>query len=174
MGQVYFFTVVTHDRRKILTTDLGRESLRKAILTVRADHPFLITAIVLLPDHLHAVWELPHGDSDYSTRWRLMKSCFSRLWIEAGGDQGFVGDSRRKSGERGVWQRRFYEHACKDNDDLKRCIDYLYVNPVKHRLVDRVSDRPWSSFHRYVRLGEYSRDWGSNDEWYGDEFTCAE
>ena len=174
IGQVFYFTAVTHDRREILTTDVGREALRTAFRTVRAAHPFPITAIVLLPDHLHSVWELPRGDSDYSTRWRLLKSCFTRLWTDAGGDEGLVAPTRRRSGERGVWQRRFYEHTCRDDGDLKRCIDYIHVNPVKHRLVDRVIDWPWSSFHRYVRLGEYSSDWGSNDEWYGDEFKNAE
>jgi len=174
IGHVFYFTVVTHDRRGILTTHLGRQALRTAIQRVRAAHPFLITAIVLLPDHLHTVWELPRGDSDYSTRWRLLKSCFTTLWTDAGGDEGFVAQTRRRSGERGVWQRRFFEHTCRNNDDLKRCLDYIRINPVKHRLVDRVIDWPWSSFHRYVRLGEYTSDWGSSDEWYGDEFENAE
>ena len=173
-GQVFFFTVVTHDRRGILTTDLGRTTLRTAIRTVRVEHPFRITAIVLLPDHLHAVWELPTGDTDYSLRWRLIKSTFTRLWMEQGGDEGLVEGSRRRKGERAVWQRRFYEHACRDDDDLKRCIDYVHVNPLKHHLVDRVIDWPWSSFHRYVRLGEYSSEWGSCDAWYGDEFKNVE
>ncbi len=174
IGQVFFFTVVTHDRRAILTTDVGRAALRVAIRTVRGEHPFRITAIVLLPDHLHTVWELPAGDPDYSRRWRLIKSRFTRLWTEAGGAEGVVGPSRRRNAERGVWQRRFYEHTCRDEDDLKRCVDYLHVNPVKHRLVGRVIDWPWSSFHRYVRLGVYPSDWGSQDEWYGDEFRYAE
>ncbi len=85
-----------------------------------------------------------------------------------------VGPSRRRKQERGIWQRRFYEHTCRDEDDLKRCIDYIHVNPVKHGLVGRVIDWPWSSFHRYVRLGEYPIDWGGGDEWYGDEFRRAE
>jgi len=174
IGQVFFFTVVTHERRKILTTDRGKSALRTAIRTVRAEHPFRITAMVLLPDHLHAVWVLPPGDSDYSSRWRLLKACFTRLWTGSGGDEGLVAPSRRRSGERGIWQRRFYEHACRDHDDLKRCIDYIHVNPLKHRLVDRVIEWPWSSFHRYIRLGEYLSDWGSHEEWYGDEFRDAE
>jgi len=173
-AQVFFFTLVTHERREILTTDLGRSALRTAIQTVRAEHPFRITAVVLLPDHLHAVWELPAGDMDYSSRWRLIKSFFTRLWIEQGGEEGFVERSRTRKGERAVWQRRFYEHTCRDDDDLKRCVDYVHVNPLKHRLVDRVIDWPWSSFHHYVRLGEYSSKWGSCDAWYGDEFKHAE
>jgi putative transposase len=173
-GQVFFFTVVTHERREILTTDLGRNSLRIALQTVRAEHPFRITAIVLLPDHLHAVLELPAGDTDYSSRWRRIKSSFTRLWTAQGGDEGLVGRSRRRKGERSVWQRRFYEHTCLGDEDLKRCIDYVHVNPLKHRLVGRVIDWPWSSFHRYVQLGEYPSDWGSSDAWYGDEFKHME
>ena len=173
-GQVYFFTVVTHDRRAILTTNLGRRSLRAAIQTVRVEHPFRITAMVLLPDHLHTVWELPPGDTDYSSRWRLIKGCFTRRWLEAGGEEGTRGTSRRRKEERGIWQRRFYEHTCRDDNDLKRCVDYIHVNPLKHRLVGRLVDWPWSSFHRFVRLGEYPSDWGSHDAWYGDEFHHAE
>jgi putative transposase len=173
-GQVFFFTVVTYERREILTTDLGRTALRTAIQAVRADHPFQITAIVVLPDHLHTVWELPAGDSDYSSRWRLLKSSFTRAWTKQGGEEGFTGRSRERKGERAVWQRRFYEHTCRDAADLKRCVDYVHVNPLKHRLVGRVIDWPWSSFHRYVRLGEYSSEWGSRDVWYGDEFKNAE
>lgn len=63
-GRVYFFTLVTHERRSFLTTDAGRSVLREAIRHVQQAHPFRITAIVLLPDHLHAVLELPDGDSD--------------------------------------------------------------------------------------------------------------
>jgi putative transposase len=173
-GQVFFFTVVTHDRRKILTTDLATATLRAAIRAVRTDHPFRITAIVLLPDHIHAVWELPPGDTDYSARWRLIKAAFTRHWLEAGGEEGAVGASRKRREERAVWQRRFYEHTCRDDEDLKRCVDYIHVNPLKHRLVDRVAEWPWSSFHHYVRLGEYPNDWGRSDAWYGDEFRDAE
>ena len=173
-GRVFFFTVVTHGRRAILTTDLGRRSLRMAIWAVRSDHPFRLTAIVLLPDHLHAVWELPVDDADYSTRWRLIKSAFSRTWVQAGGEEEIRGRSRERKGERSIWQRRFYEHTCRDEADLKRCVDDVHVNPLKHRLVDRVVDWPWSSFHRDVRQGEYTSGWGCADAWYGDEFRDAE
>lgn len=173
-GRLYFFTVVTHERRPILTTDLGRASLRLAIRHVRERHPFRIEAIVLLPDHVHTLWELPRSDVDYSTRWRLIKSAFSRHWCEGNGVEGLRTQSRRRSGERAVWQRRFYEHTCRDDDDVQRCLDYIHVNPLRHRLVERVCEWPWSSFHRYVRLGMYSEDWGSADIWFGDEFRNAE
>lgn len=173
-GRTFFFTVVTHERRPILTTYRGRELLRTAILETRKDRPFLITAIVLLPDHLHTVWILPSGDSDYSTRWRQIKSSFTRAWLANGGMSGALSSSRAKRGEQGIWQRRFFEHTVKDDADLRRCVDYIHVNPFKHHLVDRVQDWPWSSFHRYVQLGEYDSNWGSDDLWFGDEFKDAE
>ncbi len=171
---MFFFTVVTYDRQPILTTDLGRWALRGAIQTVREEHPFRLVAIVLLPDHLHTIWELPEDDRDYSTRWRLIKSRFTRLWLGAGGADGLIPASRRRKAERVVWQRRFHEHTCRDEDDLKRCLDYTHVNPVKHHLVERVIDWPWSSFHRYVQQGAYTSDWGGDLDWYGDEFRDAE
>lgn len=173
-GGVYFFTVVTHERRPILTTELGRRLLRHAIQHVRKERPLELTAIVLLPDHLHAIWELPRGDCDYSTRWRRIKSLFTKRWLAEHGDAATVGRSRAIRGEQGVWQRRFFEHTCRDEQDLKRCLDYVHLNPLKHRLVERVADWPWSSFHRYVRLGEYEPSWGSSPDWYGDEFQHAE
>ncbi|MFG0295709.1 MAG: transposase [Maioricimonas sp. JB045] len=173
-GQVFFFTLVTHQRRRILTTNLGRSALRSAIREVRQRHPFELTAVVLLPDHLHAVVTLPMGERDYSTRIRRLKGAFTRLWRAGGGVEGDVSRSRHRRGERGIWQRRFYEHTVRDESDLKRCIDYVHVNPLKHRLDERVRDWPWSSFHRYVRLGEYPEDWGRRREFYGDEFRYAE
>ena len=173
-GGVYFFTLVTHRRARILTTDLARRCLREAIAAVRTELPFEITAFVLLPDHLHAVWTLPHGDADYSTRWQRIKSEFTKAWLEGGGAVQRVSASRKMKGERGVWQRRFFEHTCRDEADLKRCVDYVHVNPLKHGLVERVRDWPWSSFHRYVREGEYTLDWGSANQWYGDEFKNFE
>jgi len=169
-GQMFFFTVVTDRRRPILTTDLGRQLLHEAIAQVRQEMAFETLAIVLLPDHPHTVWELPRGDVDYSTRWRLIKTAFTKTWRQQGGVTTPRSASRRKRGEQGVWQRRFFEHTCRDQRDLKRCVDYIHVNPLKHGLVERVRDWPWSSFHRYVAAGEYPIDWGSANAWYGDEF----
>jgi len=173
-GSVYFFTVVTHSRRPILTTALGRRCLKAAFQQVRTRHPFEIIAIVLLPDHLHTVWKLPPGDSDYSTRWRLIKTAFTKLWLQEEGAEGPVDASRMGKHERSIWQRRFFEHTCRDEADVERCIQYIHVNPLKHGLVERVVDWPWSSFHRYVRAGLLHKDWGAGDTWYGDEFTNAE
>jgi putative transposase len=173
-GSIYFFTVVTHRRRPILTTPLGRGILREAIRSVRAERPFSILAIVLLPDHLHTIWQLPSQDVDYSTRWRRIKSLFTRNWIAGGGTSVDISSSRTSRQEKGVWQRRFYEHTCRDSEDLKRCLDYLHANPLKHGLVSRAVDWPWSSFHRYVRRGEYPATWGGHCDWYGDEFLYDE
>jgi putative transposase len=162
-GGTYFFTVVTHQRRAILTDAMARRCLRAAFQYVRAQWPFSIVAIVLLPEHLHTVWTLPPGDCDYSTRWRRIKGCFTRDYVDNGGSQGVMNGSRRARHERAIWQRRFWEHTCLDEVDLKRCVDYIHWNPVKHGLALQVRDYPWSSFQRFVRLGEYSLDWGGKN-----------
>ena len=127
-GSTFFFTLVADERRPIFTTDLGRICLNAAILEVRSTRPFELTAIVLLPDHLHAVWTLPQGDADYSTRWKAIKSDFTRRWLAGGGTEAMPTASRLAKGERSIWQRRFYEHTCRDDADLKRCVDYVHVN----------------------------------------------
>jgi putative transposase len=162
-GGTYFFTVVTQDRRPILTTPKGRVLLRQAIQTVKRKQPFEMVAIVLLPDHLHAVWTLPPRDDSYSLRWAQIKEQFTRSFIASGGDEAALTASRERHRERGVWQRRFWEHSCRDDDDLNRCVDYVHWNPVKHGLVKRVKDYPWSTFHRFVKEGEYDLDWGGTD-----------
>ena len=173
-GQVFFFTVVTDQRCPILTTDVGRACLRESINEVRTELPFDMIAFVLLPDNLHTVWELPRGDQDYSTRWRMIKTRFTKKWRNQGGTSTQRSTSRIKRGEQGIWQRRFFEHTCRDEEDLKRCLDYLHINPLKHGLVEKVSDWSWSTFHRYVREGEYPPDWGSVAEWHGNEFKAFE
>jgi putative transposase len=162
-GGTYFFTVVTHRRRPILTSSLARKCLREAIRTVREERPFELIAIILLPDHLHAVWTLPREDDDYSTRWSHLKAEFTRSYLSSGGTEADRSDSRVHQGERGIWQRRFWEHTCEDEADLKRLVDYIHWNPRKHNLVQRIKDYRWSSFHRFVRLGEYDEEWGGTD-----------
>jgi putative transposase len=132
IGRTFFFTLVTDERPPILTTELGRSCLRAAFHRVRASRPFDLTAIVLLPDHLHAVWTMPETDNEYSIRWSAIKSEFTRRWLAHGGKEATPSQSRRAKQERSVWQRRFYEHTCRDDADLKRCIDYVHVNPLKH------------------------------------------
>jgi putative transposase len=160
-GGTYFFTVVTHRRIPILTTLLGRDCFRAAIGAEQSVRPFEAFADVLLPDHLHAVWVLPQDDQDYSTRWRRIKERFTEGYLAGGGQEATRSASRARRSERGVWQRRFWEHTVRDEDDLKRCVDYIHWNPVKHGLVKQVKDYPWSSFHRFVESGDYDPDWGS-------------
>jgi putative transposase len=139
------------------------DKLRTAFRETRQHHPFTIDAIVVLPDHLHTIWTLPEGDADFSTRWRLIKSAFSRNLDTP----EMISQSRAAKGERGIWQRRYWEHTIRDDNDLARHVDYIHINPVKHRLVARVRDWPHSSFHRMVRLGTYPEDWAgdiSNDD----------
>ena len=159
-GGTFFFTVVTYARRPILTTDAGRTFLRRAIESIRGRHPFTLVANVLLPDHWHLVMQLPSGDKRYSLRMKQIKAEFSDQWLAAGLPDAPVTESQRKRGERGIWQPRFWEHGVRDEDDLERCADYIHWNPRKHDLVERVADWPWSSFHRFVHLGQYNIRWG--------------
>lgn len=154
-GATYFFTVNCTDRQGnhllIDNIDLLRQSFRK----VKSGHPFKIHAIVVLPDHLHCVWTMPSGDADYKTRWALIKAGFSRS-IPRGEKRSA---SRVKRGERGIWQRRYWEHLIRDDHDFERHVDYIHWNPVKHGWVERVIDWPYSSFHAHMRRGTYSTDW---------------
>lgn len=162
-GGTFFFTAVTHRRQKILASPLAHRCLREAIRHVRHDRPFDLIAIVLLPEHLHCVWTLPIGDHVFSMRWRLIKSRFTSTYLVSGGRETTPTVEQRNQDGRGVWQPRFWEHTCRDEDDLKRCVDYIHWNPVKHGLVSRVRDYPWSSFQRFVLMGEYSEDWGGEN-----------
>ena len=156
-GGTYFFTVNLADRRSALLTE-DIEQLRSAFRYTWRRHPFVIDAVVILPDHLHAIWTLPDGDDDFATRWRLLKSSFSRA-LPAGEP---VSPSRSRKRERGIWQRRYWEHTIRDDDDFNRHIDYIHFNPVKHGYVRQAGDWPYSSFCRFVRLGLYPADWATD------------
>ena len=156
---MFFLTVVTHQRRRILCTDGSRAILREAIETVRRDRPFELRAMVLLPDHFHALWVLPEGDADFSVRMGLIKKLFTRTFLAAGGTEGASTPSRLRHRNRGVWAKRFYEHTIRNYRDYKRHLDYIHFNPVKHGHVQRACDWPWSTFHSFVRKGEYPADW---------------
>ncbi|MBK5962781.1 transposase [Thiocystis minor] len=162
-GATYFFTVNLADRSLRLLVD-HIDALRDAVRHVRRDHPFKIIAWVVLPDHLHALWQLPDGDADFSTRWALIKANFSRR-VPTGER---IRDSRRQKGERGIWQRRFWEHLIRDDRDLQIHVDYIHFNPVKHGHARRVIDWEYSTFHHYVRLGWVTADWGCDDGFDGD------
>ena len=161
-GGAFFFTVALADRSSnLLVREIGR--LRRAYKVAQDRLPFETIAICILPEHLHAVWLLPEGDADFGSRWSIFKSGFSR------GLPAAPSRSRSKIAkrERGIWQRRFWEHAIRDDADLERHVDYIHYNPVKHELVSRVTDWPHSSFHRYVERSILPADWG------GDVVTVA-
>ena len=141
-GGTYFFTATLRDRTStLLTTHAG--VLGAVMREVRRRHPFETLAVVVLPDHLHAIWRLPEGDSDYSTRWRLIKAGFTRCLMAAG-------HSASESKGRGLWARRFWEHTIRDEEDLQKHVDYVHGNPLKHGLAERMEDWPWSSYRRYA------------------------
>lgn len=155
-GGTFFFTLVTNQRRPIFHEERARQILREAFLEgTRKVGPFQIDAICLLPDHLHCIWTLPENDSDYSTRWKVIKAWFSHLYLQQGGSPGLMTASKIHKGELGVWQRRFWEHLICDLNDLNRHMDYIHYNPVKRGLVRSMKAWPWSSFHRYVQAGNY-------------------
>ncbi|MBL8473326.1 MAG: transposase [Rhodocyclaceae bacterium] len=158
-GGTYFFTVNLEDRQQTLLVGHINE-LREALREVKTVHPFNIDAMVILPDHMHALWTLPPGDTDYAKRWMLIKAGFSRLLPKA--EQ--ISASRQAKGERGIWQRRYWEHLIRDDRDFERHVDYIHYNPVKHGHVERAADWPWSSFHRYVRNGILPVDWGDSSD----------
>jgi len=159
-GGMYFFTLVTYARRPILTTNHGRALLHKAIVQIQSERPFHLFATVLIPDHWHLVMQLPSGDSDYSLRLKRIKEKFTRFWLDAGFPEATVTKAQQENGERGIWQPRFWEHTIDDEQDLEDCVDYIHWNPRNHELVDRVRDYSWSSFHRFVKAGQYDIDWG--------------
>jgi putative transposase len=162
-GGCWFFTANLLDRRSgLLIAEI--DALREATRRARERHPFQINAFVVLPDHLHAVWTLPSGDADFSTRWRLIKIVFSKSIPRS----EWLSKVRQERGERAIWQRRFWEHLIRDEEDYRRHVEYCYINPVKHGLVSRVCDWPFSSFHRDVAAGLFSEDWAGDFEALGE------
>jgi putative transposase len=164
-GGTYFFTVAIAQRH----LDLLVQHVQHLKAAFRDEHqraPFINLALVVLPDHLHVIWRLPQEDSDYSNRLRRIKAGFSRALPL--GER--VTASREMKGERGIWQRRFWEHTIHDDDDLRHHLDYIHFNPVKHGLVSRVSDWPHSTFHEYVRRGVYVQHWGGGKDVLNGDF----
>jgi putative transposase len=161
-GGTFFFTVTLNDRRSSALVDHADE-LRSAFRVARAERPFTVDAIVILPDHLHVIMTLPEDDSDFSGRWRRIKSVFTHRLAASG-----VPIARNDRGEFALWQRRFWEHTIRDDADFERCADYIHFNPVKHGLVASPIDWPYSSLHRYVRVGILPADWGRVGEITGN------
>ena len=160
-GGTYFFTVVAYERMRLFQSPEARTCLREAIAEVQTKWPFELFAIVLLHDHLHTIWTLPPGDDRYSLCWQKIKEGFTIRYRELpSAREGLRTRSRRRRQERGYWQRRFWEHTIENEDDLKNCTDYLHWNPIKHGYVERVVDYPWSTFQKFIGLGEYDLGWG--------------
>ena len=155
----YFLTVVTNKRHPLFRDPHARELLKKAIQDTLATQPMTIHEMVLLPDHLHILCSLPEPKQDYSTRIRLIKKRFTRAWLAVGGREKTVSTSRQARGERGIWQRRFYEYTVKSQADYRSHVVYMHMNPVKHGLADCPLDWPWSTFHRHVQQGTLPHDW---------------
>ena len=162
-GGCRFFTVNLLERRNTLLVD-HIDALRDALEKTRRRFPFTIDAVVILPEHIHTVWTLPTDDADFSVRWRLIKSRFAQSLPR----QEHLSDVRRARGERGIWQRRFWEHLIRDEADYARHVEYCYINPVKHGLVARVRDWPHSSCHRDVRAGIFPDDWAGDADSTGE------
>ncbi|MES2534807.1 MAG: transposase [Pseudomonadota bacterium] len=155
-GGTYFFTVNLLDRRSRLLVD-HIDALRAAVRQVRARRPFHIDAWVVLPDHMHCVWTLPLGDTDYSARWKAIKIAFAKSLPKT----ERLSAVRTRRGERGIWQRRFWKHTIRDERDYAAHVDYVHVNPFKHELVTQVAEWPYSSFHRLVKAGIYPNNWAA-------------
>jgi putative transposase len=157
-GGTCFFTVTLADRTYSVLPD-HVNALRTEFRIARHERPFTIEAIVILPDHLHAIWTLPSGDADFPGRWRRIKAYFTHRLVAAG-----VPLKRHGNGEYALWQRRFWEHTIRSEIDFERHVEYVHFNPVKHKLVSRVREWPYSSFHAYVRRGVLSADWAGETQ----------
>jgi putative transposase len=141
--ETYFFTLVSYHRKPIFADDERVEQLRRSFRQIKTKRPFDLLAAVVLPDHLHCLWRLLEGDSDFSTRWQMIKTDFSR----------HVPAKTRKNGAKTVWQPRFYDHCIRDENDFDKHLNYIHYNPVKHGLVSTPGEWPHSSFARFVALG---------------------
>jgi len=159
-GGVYFFTVNLAERHNNDLLISHIDLLREAFRLTKRQYPFIIEACVILPEHLHCIWRLPEGDYDFSTRWRLIKTHFSKNIVL----NERISSSRKRNKERGIWQRRFWEHLIKDEDDYKNHLDYIHYNPVKHGYVQRAIDWQYSSFHIWTERGVYLRDWATQQD----------
>ena len=161
-GGTFFFTVVTYKRNPIFSNPENIQLLRNAFQYTLERHPFSIVASVILPDHMHFIWTLPENSSDYSMRWRLIKSHFTRNFH---GNKFYnESPSRKRKGEAVVWQRRFWEHLIRDESDLCNHLEYIHYNPVKHGLVESPAGWKYSSFMKYVQNGNYAPDWGREEK----------
>lgn len=158
-GATYFFTFNLANRKSNLLIH-HIDDLRFAFKRVQRRHSFFLDAISILPDHIHMIMTLPANDTNYSKRIKLIKAAFS--WQIKADEE--ISKSRQIKRERGIWQRRFWEHAIRDAIDYEHHINYIHYNPVKHGYVKNPADWPYSSIHRFIRNGDLSPQWGCLDE----------
>jgi putative transposase len=158
-GGTYFFTVKTYKQQGFLCESFARTALRSAIEQTRAEKPFQIVSWVLLPDHLHTIWNMPKDDDDFSIRWSMINRRFTQQWLTQHQPSVQLTARMQHKREPGVWQRRFWEHLIRDQADMANHMDYIHYNPVKHGLVECPHDWPHSTFHRWVKEGAYRTDW---------------
>ena len=151
-GGTWFFTVNLKDRNSRLLTE-NIELLRYSVSVIKQRRPFLINAWVVLPEHLHCIWTLPNNEYDFSSRWRDIKGCFTHTLKQ-----------------NHIWQPRFWEHAIRGEEDYRRHVDYIHINPLKHGWVTKVIDWPYSTFHRDVQHGLYPLDWAGDNL----DLSCGE
>jgi putative transposase len=157
-GGTYFFTVNLAERQNNDLLIANIALLREAFRVTKHHHPFIIDACVILPEHLHCIWQLPEGDNDFSTRWRLIKAHFSKnITLNER-----ISNSRKRKKERGIWQRRFWEHLIRDEQDYQNHVDYIHYNPVKHGYVQHTIDWRYSSFHLWLKRGAYPMHWATD------------
>jgi putative transposase len=158
-GGTYFFTINLLQRNGNDLLIRHVQSLRESVKTVKAHHPFEIYGWVVLPEHMHCLIELPENDTDYATRIRLIKIGFSKAIPKTERRSNL----RIKRGERGIWQRRYWEHLIRDDSDFQAHLNYIHYNPVKHGWVKQVKDWPYSTFPRWVERGVYPLNWAGVD-----------
>jgi putative transposase len=159
-------------RQPILCQTDAIENIKNGFKNVMKKHPFTVDAMVLLPAHLHCMWTLPANDRDFSTRWRLIKSHFTRTFDNK--LKLTPSRSRYRKKEKAVWQRRFWEHLIRDEDDYEKHVEYIHYNPVKHDLVNAPAEWPHSTFHQYVKNGLYPKDWGAGEKIHFDKAIGSE
>ena len=156
-GGLFFFTVNLADRKsRLLVEQIDR--LRQAHTIARKHYPFRTLAYCVMPEHMHAIWRLPKNDAAFGLRWGIIKRAFSKDLAPRNRSA-----SKINKRDKGIWQRRFWEHQIRDDMDLERHVDYIHFNPVKHGLVQQVADWPHSSFHWYVERGLLKADWAGGD-----------
>ena len=157
-GGSFFFTLVAEKRRPIFASTEAVDVLRSAFRSVRASRPFVLDAMVVLPDHLHCIWTLPPDDADFAIRWRLIKTWFTKHCDPA--LRSMLNASQAKRREQTLWQHRYWEHMLRDERDFERHVEYVHYNPVKHGYATSPLEWQHSSFRRYVEAGIYEADWG--------------